>query len=158
MSKKSIHEVAKTYKLMLENINPQEGELSGPSWEEIMDLLHRTNYNPTAEDLQSITPKPKDFDNGYYDWDGERWVRNVERYNQYWDEFLRQNAIRIAEARAAQEAAEMIRRGVAAAKGRRAIIAQVIASLAAAGLAIYLSLEEIQQIVKSLPKTIGGRY
>lgn len=146
MSKNSIHEVAKTYKLMLENINPQQGGSEGPSWSDMADLLLRTD-NPTAEDLQSITPKPKDFENGYYDWDGYRWVRNNDRFNQYMNELMRQHAIRTAEARAAQEAAEMIRRGVAAAKGRRAILAQVIASLAAAGLAIYLSLEEIQQII-----------
>lgn len=145
MSKKSIYEVAKTYKLMLESIDPQQGG-SGNYYNDLADLL-LTHENPTSEQLQNITPKPKDFHNGYYDWYGDRWVVNVQRYNQYMEEMLRVHAIRIAEARAAQAAEEMVRRGVAAAKGRRAILAQVIASLAAAGLAIYLSLEEIQQIV-----------
>jgi len=146
MSKKSIHEVAKTYKLMLENINPQQG--SGDYYDDLRELL-LTYENPTSEQLQNITPKPKDFANGYYYWN-DGWVIDpelLELWRQNRDNMFQQEAIRIAEARAAQAAEEMVRRGVAAAKGRRAIIAQVIASLAAAGLAIYLSLEEIQQIV-----------
>ena len=145
MNKKSIYEVAQTYKFMVEStLTPQD--LDSPSYSDMADLLLRTE-NPTAEELQSITPRPKDFANGYYDWNGERWVRNQERYNAFWDNYMRQNATRIAQERAAAEAAEMARRGIASAKGRMAIIQSVVASLIAAGLLAYVTYEQIEQIV-----------
>lgn len=147
MNKKSILKVAQTYKFMVESAQ-QPFDVGGPSYSDMADLLLRTE-NPTAEELQSITPKPKDFANGYYYWDqaSARWVRNQAEFDIFWDNYMRQQATRIAQERAAAEAAEMARRGIANAKGRMAIIQAVIASLIAAGLFVYLTYEQIEQIV-----------
>ena len=146
MNKKSIHEVAKTYKLMLESPqSPQQGGGGGPaSVSDLMNLLN-TYENPTTEQLQNITPKPKGFDERFYYWHYDRWVRNEALYNSYMDELAREHAREVARLMSERHE-EMIRRGIAS-KGRMAIIQSVIAALIAAGLFAYITYEQIEQIV-----------
>ena len=139
MNKKSILKVAQTYKFMVES--PQQPyDIGGPSHSDMADLLLRTE-NPTAEELQSITPLPKDFENGYYYWDqaSARYVRNQAQFDIFWERIERLEEI--------QRILRSFDNTPSNGSGRAKSIQMAVAALIAAGALIYLTYEELEQMV-----------